>query len=459
MSDGAAGGSCECNDSGGGNGGAAGHSHRITSVSARVVYNSRGSRTVEVDIVADGRFRGRAAAPSGASVGRREAVAFPENGGPAKSAEAVRAGAGRLAGVDPADMQAVHDAIRSIDPSPGYAGMGGAAAFAVSIAAAEAASLARGEPLFQTIAEGCRRIGGAPKREGRQELRLPRPLGNILGGGAHAGAGAPDLQEILVCAVGARTVREAVETNIAVHAELGRVLQRDDPMFSGGRGDEGGWAPRADNERALELAARACENLGYTLGKEVALGVDFASSTQWDEKAGRYEYRRAGVSNTPGEQVEFASSIIDRYRLAYAEDAVHEDDFDGMAEVASRCPRALVTGDDLTVTSAEALRRAVSRGSCNAAILKVNQAGGLRDAAEFAAEAAASGVRLVTSHRSGETPDAHIAHVGIATSSAMLKAGIVGGERVAKLNELVRAEEEYGPAGQGLIQGIAAADA
>ena len=447
------------NDGAGGNsgGGAAGQSHRITSVAARVVYNSRGSRTIEVDVVADGRFRGRAAAPSGASVGRREAVAFPE-GGPARSAEMVSAGAGSLAGLDPADMDAVHGAIRSIDPSPGYAGMGGAAAFAVSIAAAEAASLARGEPLFRTIAEGCRGIGGAPK-EGRQELRLPRPLGNILGGGAHAGAGAPDIQEILVCAIGARTVREAVETNIAVHAELGRVLQRDDPMFSGGRGDEGGWAPRADNEKALELAARACEGLGYTLGKEVALGVDFASSTQWDEKAGRYAYERAGVSNTPGEQVEFASSMIERYRLAYAEDAVHEDDFEGMAEVASRCPRTLVTGDDLTVTSAGALRRAVAAGSCNAAILKVNQAGGLRDAAEFAAEAASSGVRLVTSHRSGETPDAHIAHVGIATSSVMLKAGIVGGERVAKLNELVRAEEEYGPAGQGLIQGIAAAGA
>ena len=431
--------------------------HRITSVAARAVYNSRGSKTVEADVVTDGRFRGRTAAPSGASVGRREAVAFPE-GGPARSVQIIGESAGALVGLDPADMQAVHGAIRSIDDTPNYSRMGGAAAFAVSIAAAESAARARGEPLFRTISDGCRSIGrggggAAP------EIYLPRPLGNILGGGAHAGAGAPDIQEILVCAVGARTAREAVETNIAVHAELGAVLQRDDPMFSGGKGDEGGWAPRADNEKALALAARACENLGYTLGREVALGVDFASSTQWDEKAGRYEYARAGVSNTPGEQVEFASSIIDRYKLAYAEDAVHEDDFDGMAEVASRCPRTLVTGDDLTVTSAEALRKAVSRGSCNAAILKVNQAGGLRDAAEFAAEAAASGVRLVTSHRSGETPDAHIAHVGIATSSAMLKAGIVGGERVAKLNELVRAEEEYGPAGQGLIKGLAGAQA
>ena len=433
----------------------------ITGLDARVVYNSRGSRTVEVDVHANGRFMGRAAAPSGASVGRREAIAFPE-GGAAKSAEVIGACSERLVGVDPADMRAVRGAIRAVDPTPGYSRMGGAGAFAVSIAAAESAARARGEPLFLTISAGMRdeeAAEGGPEIPSGQKWRLPRPLGNVLGGGAHAGAGSPDIQEILVCAVGARTAREAVETNFAVHAELGRVLQRDDPMFPGGRGDEGGWAPRADNEKALSMAARACENLGYTLGKEVALGVDFASSTQWDERAGRYEYRRAGLSNSPGEQVEFVSSIVERYKLAYAEDAVHEDDFAGMADVAARCPRTLVTGDDLTVTSAEALRRAASEGSCNAAILKVNQAGSLCDAAEFAAEAAGAGVRLVTSHRSGEAPDSHIVHVGIATSSAMLKVGIVGGERVAKLNELVRIEDALGPAGQGLIQGLAGAGA
>lgn len=445
---------------GGSNGGRQVNKTAITGLDARVVYNSRGSRTVEVDVYANGWFMGRAAAPSGASVGRREAVAFPE-GGAAKSAEIIGACAESLVGVDPADMRAVREAIRAVDPEPGYPRIGGAGAFAVSIAAAESASRARGEPLFRTISAGMRdgEAGSGPELPPGQKWRLPRPLGNVLGGGAHAGAGSPDIQEILVCAVGARTAREAVETNLAVHAELGMVLQRDDPMFPGGRGDEGGWAPRADNEKALSLAARACENLGYTLGKEVALGVDFASSTQWDEKAGRYEYGRAGLSHSPGEQVEFVSSIVERYKLAYAEDAVHEDDFAGMAEVAARCPRTLVTGDDLTVTSAEALRRAASEGSCNAAILKVNQAGSLCDAAEFAAEAAGAGVRLVTSHRSGEATDSHIVHVGIATSSAMLKAGIVGGERVSKLNELVRIEDALGPAGQGLIQGLAEAGA
>ena len=444
--------------SGGGEGGGELQAHAVTSVEGRIVYNSRGSPTVEVDVVADGRFRGRAAAPSGASVGRREAVAFPE-GGPRKSLEVIRSGAGRLIGADPADMHAVHAAVRSIDPSRGYSGIGGGAAFAISLAAAEAASLAAGEPLFRTIAAGAsgsRDAGdeAAGMNSGGQWL-APLPLGNILGGGAHAGPGAPDIQEILVCAVGARTAREAVETNMAVHAELGKVLRRDDPMFPGGKGDEGGWAPRADNEKALELAARACEGLGYTLGGEVALGVDFASSTQWDPASKRYEYARSGASNTAGEQIDFASSLIERYKLAYAEDAVHEDDFAGMSEIAARFPRTLVAGDDLTVTSTESLRTAIEKRSCNAAILKVNQAGGLLDAARFAGMAARAGVRLITSHRSGETADAHIVHVGIAAGSVMLKAGAVGGERVAKLNELVRAEEEYGMEGQGLIRGVA----
>ena len=440
---------------GGSNGDAKGRrGHAITSVEGRIVYNSRGSPTIEVDIVSDGMHRGRAAAPSGASVGRREAVAFPE-GGPRRSLEMLVSGSGGLVGIDPADMHAVHAAVRAIDPSPGYRRIGGGAAFAASLAAAESASLARGEPMFQTVSAGASADKEAGGGRGGGQWLAPLPLGNILGGGAHAGPGAPDIQEILVCAVGARTAREAVETNMAVHAELGAVLRRDDPMFAGGKGDEGGWAPRADNEKALELAARACEGLGYTLGGEVALGVDFASSTQWDPGSERYEYTRSGASNTAGEQIDFASSMIERYKLAYAEDAVHEDDFAGMAEIAARFPRTLVAGDDLTVTSTESLRTAIEHKSCNAAILKVNQAGGLLDAARFAGMAARAGVRLVASHRSGETADAHIVHVGIATGSVMLKAGAVGGERVAKLNELVRAEEKYGPGGQGLIRGVA----
>lgn len=409
----------------------------ISSVRGRIIYNSRGSRALEVDVVSEGGFLGRVCAPSGASVGRHEAASFAP-GGPDESLRMLEDSAGRFAGIESGDLRAVHGAVREIDPTPGYSKIGGAVAFAVTIASMESAARASGRQLFEAMS-------------GRDKFRMPYPLGNILGGGAHAGPGTPDIQEILVCATGMDTIREAADANLSVHAELGRVLAGDDPGFSGGRGDEGGWAPRLDNEAALEASARACERLGYTLGREVSLGVDFASSTQWDEKRQKYAYTRAGFENSAGEQVDFAADMISKYKLVYAEDAVHEEAFEEMAELTSRFPRVMITGDDLTVTNRDILERAADAGSCNAAILKVNQAGSLHDALEFASLADERGIRLVTSHRSGESTDPHIAHIGIATGSRMLKAGIVGGERVAKINELLRLS------GHDLICGMAEA--
>ena len=194
-------------------------------------------------------------------------------------------------------------------------------------------------------------------------------------------------------------------------------------------------------EKALELCATTCENLGYTLGKEVSLGVDFASSTQWDEKKQKYVYNRAGFENTPEKQIEFASDIIEKYKLNYAEDAVHEEAFEDMSELTSKFPNAMITGDDLTVTNKDILKKAIEHKSCNAAILKVNQAGSLHDALEFAKVANDNNIKLITSHRSGESIDSQISHIGIGTNSKMLKVGVVGGERVAKLNELIRLSE------------------
>ncbi|MCA9819475.1 MAG: enolase, partial [Nitrosarchaeum sp.] len=232
-----------------------------------------------------------------------------------------------------------------------------------------------------------------------------------------------------------------IEVNLSVHKELRQVLEKEDPNFTNGRGDEGGWAPKLDNDKALELSAKACENLGFTLGKEVSLGVDFASSTQWNEDKGKYLYDRAGFENSPEQQIEFASNIIDKYKLIYAEDAVHEEAFSDMAELTLKFPKTLITGDDLTVTNKGILANAINSKSCNAAILKVNQAGSLWDAMEFANLANQNNVKLITSHRSGESTDSHISHIGLATKSKMLKVGVVGGERVAKLNELIRLSE------------------
>ena len=292
----------------------------ITSIFARTIYNSRGSKTIETDVTVQGGYTGRVCAPSGASVGKYEAVAFPD-GGPEKCVQILADNTSKFSGVDAANAERVYKALRAIDSTPDYSIIGGATAFAVSIAAAEAAAKECKVPLFEFLSNG-------------NEYYFPYPLGNILGGGAHAGPGTPDIQEILVCATGAKTVHDAIATNFAVHKELGELLKKSDASFTNGRGDEGGWAPKMDNQAALEISAKACENLGFTLGKEVSLGVDFASSTQWN--GSKYAYERAGFENDSGQQVDFVSEIIEKFKLRYAEDAVHEEAFSDMAELTSK---------------------------------------------------------------------------------------------------------------------------
>ena len=408
---------------------------KITSIKGRLIYDSRGNKTVEVDIISDNQYLGRTCAPSGASVGKYEAVSFP-NDNPEESLRILTENSKKFLGLDPSDLKTIHETIKSIDKTPNYSEIGGSIAYAVTIASMESASKVIGKPLFRLISE-------------QSEYRFPIPLGNILGGGAHAGPGTPDIQEILISATGAKTVRDAIQTNLAVHKELRKVIEKTDSSFTNGRGDEGGWAPKCDNEKALELCARTCENLGYTLGNEVSLGVDFASSTQWNEEKNVYEYDRAGFQNTPEEQIQFAADIIEKYKLIYAEDAVHEEAFSNMSELVSKFPKTMIVGDDLTVTNKDILKKAIENKSCNAAILKVNQAGSLYDALEFAKVADNNDIKLITSHRSGESIDSHISHIGIGTNSKMLKVGVVGGERIAKLNELIRLSEH------DLIRGMA----
>ena len=408
---------------------------KITSIEGRILYNSRGSKTVEVDVESDGKFLGRVCAPSGASVGKYEAVSFP-NGNPTESLKILKENSRKFIGLESSNLEEIHNTLKSLDDSSNYSKIGGALAFAVTIAAMESAAKSLEQPLFKTLSS-------------ESSFKFPFPLGNILGGGAHAGPGTPDIQEILICATGSKSIEEAIETNLAVHKELRSILEKEDPNFTNGRGDEGGWAPKLENQKALEVSAKACESLGFTLGKEVSLGVDFASSTQWNEEKQKYIYNRAGFENSTGEQIDFAANIIEKFKLIYAEDAVHEEAFEDMSELTSKFPKTLVTGDDLTVTNTNILSKAIDFKSCNAAILKVNQAGSLFDALEFANLANKNSIRLITSHRSGESTDSQISHIGLATKSKMLKVGVVGGERVSKLNELLRLSEH------DLIRGMA----
>lgn len=399
----------------------------ITKLTGRTVFNSRGNTTVEVDIITDNNHLGRACAPSGASVGKHEAQSFPDDD-PNRAIKIFRSNAERFIGAEASDPKAIFEIIKSIDDTPSYSKLGGSVAYALSIAAVDSASKALDVPLVNVLRK-------------EKPFKNPFPLGNILGGGAHAGPGTPDIQEILVCPLGAKDITQALRMNFKVHLELRRVIESEDKSFTYGRGDEGAWAPRTNNEKALELAEQAIKNSGFEIGKDIGLGIDFASSSLWNNDKQYYEYKREQSSRSTDEQIDYVNSLIQKYALIYVEDPVHEEDFLGMAELTKKNRNCLVTGDDMLVTNRDRVTKASKYGACSGAILKVNQAGTLYDALLFADECDRKGLKLVTSHRSGESVDSHISHIAIATKSKMLKSGILGGERVAKLNELVRLAE------------------
>ncbi|HKX97079.1 MAG TPA: enolase [Candidatus Nitrosocosmicus sp.] len=399
----------------------------ITDIKARMIFNSRGAKTIEVDIISDDKFLGRASSPSGASVGKHEAQSFKENS-PEKSLEELNKNLYKFIGIESQDPRPTYDILKNIDNSENYSKIGGSVAYAISLASVESASKALEIPLFKLL-----------KPSG--DYKFPYPLGNILGGGSHAGPGTPDIQEYLICPIGASNIIEAIEINIKVHTQLKTILEKLDNNFTYGRGDEGAWAPNLNNDQALEVVEKAVSYSGYDLGKDVALGIDFASSSFWNEKNKSYEYLRQGLVRSPNEQIDFVNNLIDKYHLIYVEDPVHEEDFEGMSIINKNNPECLITGDDMLVTNKNRVKESMKYKSCSGAILKVNQAGSLYDALEFANECSKNHIKLITSHRSGESIDSHISEIAIATSSKMLKTGVIGGERVAKLNQLVRLVE------------------
>ena len=407
----------------------------ITALKGRIVFNSRGSKTIEVDVVTDKKFFARACAPSGASVGKHEAQSFP-NDDFKKALEVFTTNAKKFVGLDAEDPRVIFDALKSIDNTEMYTKIGGAVAYALSIAAIDSAAKALNVPMFKLL-------------KPRKPYKFPFPLGNILGGGAHAGPGTPDIQEFLVCPIGAKSIIEAIEMNFEVHKELCKVIESIDKTFTYGRGDEGGWAPNVNNDQALELVEKAIKNCGFSLGKEISIGIDLASSSLWNEKKKIYDYVRQGIVRNTQEQIDFADDLIRGYKLIYLEDPVHEEDFESMAIITKRNPKCMVTGDDMLVTNTRRVNEAAKSKVCSGAILKVNQTGTLYDAMKFAEECTKNNIRIITSHRSGESSDSHIAHIAIATGSKMLKSGVLGGERVAKLNELLRLTE------YDLIEGMA----
>jgi enolase len=399
----------------------------IKSLAARKIFNIRGEETIEIDVVTQ-HGRGRASAPAGASRGKGEAVPYPKNGVD-EAIEKVRQTIGpSLIGTDSQALEQIDALLHKIDGTADFDNIGGNTSYAISLATAEAAANSRGVPLFQ-------HLGGNLANE------LPHPLGNVLGGGRHARAKAPDIQEFLALPIKVESFFKAAKTNILVHQRVGSALEKKDPTFTGGRTDEGAWAPNMQNEAALEVVATACQQISDETGVRCGVGMDMASSTLWDAKTQRYVYKRDNLKRDPGEQMDMVLELIKTYKLVYVEDPFHEEDFAGFAELTKKVKNCLICGDDLFVTNKKRLQKGIDMGAGNATIIKGNQVGTLTDAWQATELAQRADYVPVMSHRSGETTEAHIAHLSVAFRCPIIKAGVVEGARTAILNELVRIEE------------------
>lgn len=395
---------------------------RIASVEVAALYDSRGRPTVEAMVVLESRSRGRAGAPSGASTGTHEVRAFPAGGVPEALATAREHVGPALVGLDPGEPGVVDRALHEVDGTPDFRRIGGNTATAISVASAMAHGDEAGQPLWKVLAR--------PGVDGRS---FPAIVGNCMNGGVHA-IGGPEIQEFIAYAE-APDPRRSIAAAIRVHTIIGEALHRKFPTIALGRGDEGGWVAPLGNEEALEVLAAACARAREELKVEVHPGLDLAASEFYRD--GHYAYRNRKLDEEG--QIAWVGELVDRHGLRYLEDPLDQESFDGFAAVTRAVGgHALVVGDDLYATDVRRVQTGVDRSSSNAVLIKVNQVGTLTDTAATVDLARARGLATVTSHRSGEVPEGWLAHVALGTGARALKCGVVGGERVAKLNELLR---------------------
>lgn len=399
----------------------------IKDVMARKVFNSRGSPTIEVQVITEKGY-GIAIAPSGASKGLNEAPSYPQ-GGVDEAINLIRIHiSSKLQGENANEQGRIDRLLREIDGTNNFKKIGGNTSIAISIAAAKAAASAQGIHLFQKFNETTSYI-------------FPFPLGNVIGGGKHAGRNTPDIQEFLSLPTRTESFYEAAKANINVHQLVRKKIDKIDLTFTGGKGDEGAWAPNLNNQKAIEILSNACEEISNQLGITIRTGLDVASSSFWNFKKELYVYTKDNVTRDSGEQLEYIMDLINTYRLAYVEDPVHEEDFEGLSEITKKTKNCLICGDDLFTTNIKRLNIGIEKKAGNAIIIKPNQIGTLTDTYEAVKLAKKSKYITIASHRSGESCDPYLAHIALAFSCPIIKLGIVGGERMSKINELIRIEE------------------
>jgi len=395
----------------------------IVDIELREILDSRGNPTVEADVYVEGGF-GRFSAPSGASRGKNEVVPFPKGGVGAGIEFFMDNALEELIGMDGAFQDEVDHVLKEADGTGNFSKMGGNVAVSVSVAVAKAVADAYDLPLF-------RYIGGI------FNPAIPSPFGNVLGGGKHA-VGGTVIQEFLSVALEGDAF-ERIYANALVHREVKEALKKRFPDAAIGKGDEGAWTAKLSDEEALSIVKGAVEKVSDDMGLRMAVGLDLAASEFY--RKGRYFYREKSL--TPEEQVYYVAELIDRYQLYSVEDPLQEEDFKSFAELTSMVgKKCLVVGDDLFVTSPARVKKGIEMGAANAVLVKLNQIGTLTDTLQTVRMAHSGGLKTIVSHRSGETEDPTIAHLAVGVGALGIKTGAVGGERTAKLNELVRIEEE-----------------
>jgi len=411
----------------------------IVDIHARQILDSRGNPTVEVDVTLESGAFGRAAVPSGASTGAHEAVELRDGDksvyggkGVTKAVDAVNGELfDALTGLDAEDQIALDRTMIELDGTPNKGRLGANAILGVSLAVARAAAEDAGLPLY-------RYVGGA------YASTLPVPLMNIINGGAHAD-NPIDIQEFMILPVGAPTLAEAVRTGSEVFHALRKKLK--DAGHGTNVGDEGGFAPNlASADEALSFIMQAIEAAGYRPDDDVVLGLDAASTEFF--KDGRYHMEGEGKTLDSAGLVAYYEDLVKRYPIVSIEDGMAEDDWEGWAAITSALGgRVQLVGDDLFVTNPERLSQGIARGIANSILVKVNQIGTLTETLQAVEMAHKAGYTAVMSHRSGETEDATIADLAVATNCGQIKTGSLSrSDRLAKYNQLIRIEEQLGRA-------------
>lgn len=409
----------------------------IIDVKAREILDSRGNPTVEADVYVSCGAVGRAAVPSGASTGKREALELRDKRskrfGGKGVATAVKNVMGKIApavcGMDAADQVALDNAMIKLDGTPNKSKLGANAILGVSMAAARAAALAYGLPLY-------RYLGGINARY------LPLPMMNVINGGAHA-ANNLDIQEFMIAPVGAKSITQAVQMAAETFQSLKKILK--DKGLNTAVGDEGGFAPDfSSHEEAIQFIISAIESAGYKPGKDIGIALDSAASEFY--KKGKYILNSEKKTLTVDKLIDYYEDLIDKYPILSIEDGLAEQDWKGWALMTDRLENTIqIVGDDIFVTNPEIFKKGLEKGIANSILIKLNQIGTVTETLDTVEMAKQAGYTTVISHRSGETEDTFISDFVVGISGGQIKTGSMSrSDRVSKYNQLMRIEEELG---------------